>query len=166
MPIARRALLCPDLLNEVMDIRAAPRARITAAQNARPAGVSSLNTLPAHSGFVIQRAPFRGILRMITSFITCYYQERDMSVKITRGDKFQKELAELSSAMASLDGEVAQLRFTPSDPASVQRAIEEMEAAVDRKAAAYSSNPMVVKIAEASKEAFRKKIQEIADEPA
>ena len=41
-----------------------------------------------------------------------------------------------------------------------------MEAAVDRKAAGYSSNPMVVKIAEASKEAFRKKIQEIKDEPA
>jgi hypothetical protein len=48
----------------------------------------------------------------------------------------------------------------------VQRAIAEMEAAVDRKAAAYSHNPMVAKIAEASKEAFRKKILEMKDEPA
>ena len=47
-----------------------------------------------------------------------------MSVTITGLDKLQKDLAELSSALASLDGEVAQLRFTPSDPASVQRAIE------------------------------------------
>ena len=68
--------------------------------------------------------------------------------------------------MASLDGEVAQLRFTRSDPASVERAIAEMEAAVDRKAAAYSHNPMVAKIAEGTKEAFRKKIQEIKDENA
>ncbi len=83
-----------------------------------------------------------------------------MSVKITGFDTLQKELAELQRAMASLDGEVAQLHFTPGDPASVQRAIEEMEAAVDRKAASYSSNPTVVKIAEGSKEAFRKRILE------
>jgi hypothetical protein len=88
-----------------------------------------------------------------------------MSVKITGFDNLQKELAELSSALASLDGEIAQLRFT-RDPASVQRAIDEMEAAVDRKAAAYIHNPMVAKIAEASKEAFRKKILEMKDEPA
>lgn len=88
-----------------------------------------------------------------------------MSVKITGGDNFLKELAELQRAFASLDGEIAQLRFT-SEPASVERAIAEMEAAVDRKAAAYSHNPMVAKIAEASKDAFRKKILEMKDEPA
>jgi hypothetical protein len=48
----------------------------------------------------------------------------------------------------------------------VERAIAEMEAAVDRKGAAYSHNPMVAKIAEASREASRKKILEMKDEPA
>jgi len=33
MLVGRRALLCPDLLNEVMDIRAAPRASREATSN-------------------------------------------------------------------------------------------------------------------------------------
>ena len=89
-----------------------------------------------------------------------------MSVKITGLDKLQKDLAELQCAMASLDGEIAQLRFDPGDPASVQRAIREMETAVDRKTTAYRSNPMVAKIAEGAKDAFRKKILETKDERA
>jgi hypothetical protein len=51
------------------------------------------------------------------------------------GAVHQKELAELSSALASLDGEIARLSLS-SEPASIDRAIAEMEAAVDRKAAA------------------------------
>ena len=83
-----------------------------------------------------------------------------MGVKISGLDKLQKELAELQRAMVSLDGEVATLRFDPDDPASVQRAIREMESAVDRKTAPYRRNPLVAKIAKGAKDAFRKKILE------
>ncbi len=76
------------------------------------------------------------------------------------------ELAELQRAFASLDGEVAQLRFT-REPASVERAIApRWRRRWTAGRAAYSHNPMVVKIVESTKEAFRKKILEIRDEHA
>jgi hypothetical protein len=66
--------------------------------------------------------------------------------------------------VASLDGEIATLRFNPNDPASVQQALREMEQALESKTAAYSSNALVAKIAEEAKEAFRKRILEAKHE--
>jgi hypothetical protein len=59
------------------------------------------------------------------------------NVKITGLDEFQRKLDEFQKAMHSLDGTIAELRFDPKDPASVQRAVTEIEAAVDRKVAPY-----------------------------
>ena len=87
-----------------------------------------------------------------------------MSLKITGLDKLQRDLKDAQRALASLDGEITRLRFNPNDPASVQQAIRQMEQAVDSKTAAYSSNPLVAKIAQGTKEAFRKRILEAKHE--
>lgn len=42
------------------------------------------------------------------------------------------ELEEAAAAMDAIDGDLAQVAFDTDDPASIQRAIIEMEAAVDK----------------------------------
>ena len=83
-----------------------------------------------------------------------------MNIEIKGLEEFQRDLAEVQRALASLDGEITRLSFNPDDPASVQQAIRQMEQAVDGRTAAYSANPMVAKIAEGAKDAFRKRIME------
>ena len=46
-------------------------------------------------------------------------------------------------AFRALDRELAKIRLTPGDPASVAAAIRRMEAAIDRKAAPFRGNPFV-----------------------
>ena len=85
-----------------------------------------------------------------------------VSVKITGLDKLQRELEEVQRAFKSLDGTIATLKFSPSDPVSVQNAIRQMEDAVDKKAARYSGNALIANVAKATKEQFRKRILELA----
>jgi prefoldin subunit 5 len=85
-----------------------------------------------------------------------------MELNITGLDELQRQLEELQRAMESLDGPIANLKFDPKDPASVQRAIREMETEVDRKVAPYSGNPFVAQVVEQSKEHFRAGILERA----
>jgi hypothetical protein len=54
-----------------------------------------------------------------------------------------RQLEEASRAFQSLDGEIATVRIVPGDEVSVQAAVREMEAAIDRKAAPYRGNPLV-----------------------
>ena len=84
------------------------------------------------------------------------------NVKITGLDKFQRKLEEFQKAMHSLDGTIAEVRFDPKDPASVQRAVREMEAAVDRKVAPYRRNPLVSQVVEKAKQQYRAGILERA----
>jgi len=83
-----------------------------------------------------------------------------MSMKITGLDKLQRELKELQAALQSLHGPIADLKFNPDDPDSIQEAINQMEQAVDEKAAAYSNNPLVSKVVNAVKAQFRQRILE------
>ena len=50
-------------------------------------------------------------------------------IEITGLGQFQRELA--SQAFQALDGELGTLSFDPNDPASIDRALREMEAAID-----------------------------------
>jgi len=83
-------------------------------------------------------------------------------LKITGLDGLQKELEKLSQALQSLDGQLANVRFDPSDPASIESAIKEIEKAIDAKAAPYSDNPMVASVVEQLKETYRRGILERA----
>lgn len=81
-----------------------------------------------------------------------------MSIKITSLHNFQRQLEEAQRGVEALNGTVATLKFDPADPASVQQAIRQMEAAVDGKVASYRNNPLVAKVAQAAKERFRERI--------
>lgn len=64
-------------------------------------------------------------------------------VKITGLDKLRRQLAEAQRAFEVLNGTIAKVRFNPNDPASVQEATRQVEAAVDDKAAPYRGNAFV-----------------------
>lgn len=78
-----------------------------------------------------------------------------LTVKVSGLDTLQNALADLQRVAKALDGELATLRIDPSNP---QAAVTEMENAVDAKLAPFSGNPFAKRLAEASKEQFRKAI--------
>jgi hypothetical protein len=88
-----------------------------------------------------------------------------MSIKLTSSgggfDKLQREMKDFQRAMESLNGTVANLKFT-SDPESVEAAIRQMEQAIDEKVALYGNNKMVTKVAQGMKERYRNHIRDVA----
>jgi hypothetical protein len=81
-----------------------------------------------------------------------------INVKITGLDKLQRQLEEAQRGLESLNGKITTLQFSPDDPASVRRALQQMESAVDDKVSLYSGNPLVAKVAEMTKQNFRQRI--------
>ena len=78
-----------------------------------------------------------------------------MTIRIEGLDKLKRQLDEASRAFRSLDGEIAKVSVVPGDQASVQAAIREMEAAIDRKAAPYRGNPLVDPVVKQLKAKYR-----------
>jgi hypothetical protein len=70
--------------------------------------------------------------------------------------ELHRNLEELQLALESLHGTIAEIPINPSDPASVEKAVEQMEAAVDRKVAPYGNNKMVAVVIRAAKDEYRK----------
>ncbi|MGE0195891.1 MAG: hypothetical protein AB7P48_09740, partial [Methylocystis sp.] len=85
-----------------------------------------------------------------------------MSFTNTRLDKIQRILSEASQAFSSLNGELAVLKFSQSDAASLGVAIIQMEEAVDAKLAPYQGNMLVDGIRRQMKEKCREQILEAA----
>ena len=81
-------------------------------------------------------------------------------------DQLTKQLNDASRAIQSLDGEIATVRIVPGDEASVQAAIREMEAAIDRKTALYRGNPLVDSMVTQMKAKYREHIIERSREGA
>ena len=55
-------------------------------------------------------------------------------------DEFARKIEELQKAVAELDGEIASVKFDLDDPESIERAIQELNAAIDAKVAHYARN--------------------------
>ena len=85
-------------------------------------------------------------------------------MKITGLDQLTRQLDEAQRAMASLDGELGSVNFDPNDPASIEAAIQKMEAMIDERLGSYVSNPIVGPMAEQMKEKYRAAIVEKAAE--
>jgi hypothetical protein len=85
-----------------------------------------------------------------------------INVNITGLDKLQRDLEDAQRALRSLDGEIATIKFDRDDDGSGQRAIRQMETAVDKKVAPYGRNALIAKVADVTKENFRKQIRERA----
>ncbi|REE18354.1 hypothetical protein B0G71_1362 [Paraburkholderia sp. BL27I4N3] len=75
-------------------------------------------------------------------------------------DGLVRQLKDAARAFESLNGDIAQVPVVPGDQASVQAAIGQMEAAIDRKAAPYRGNPFVDPVVKVLKEKYREHIIE------
>jgi tRNA threonylcarbamoyladenosine modification (KEOPS) complex Cgi121 subunit len=84
------------------------------------------------------------------------------TLKITGFNELQRTMDELAKFGADLDGEIAQVTFDPTDPTSIEAAIQEVADAVDAKAKSYPSNEMVQNLAEQAKESLREQVLERA----
>ena len=69
-------------------------------------------------------------------------------------DKLQRELKQASDALRALDGELATVSFDPSDSASVEAAISEIENVIDSKIAQFRGNAIVESLAAEMKEKY------------
>ena len=66
-----------------------------------------------------------------------------MSFEITGLDDLQREMHLLADVAEALDGEIATLKFDPSDQTSVERAIADMKLAIDQKVSGFRRSPIV-----------------------
>lgn len=85
-------------------------------------------------------------------------------MKITGFDKLQKELSDAQRAIEDLDGDLGSVRFDPHDPASIERAIQDVGRLVDDRVGVYANNSIVGPLAIQMKEKYRAAILERAAE--
>jgi hypothetical protein len=83
-------------------------------------------------------------------------------MKIAGFDELQKQLAEAQRALERLDGDLTTVQFNPTDPSSIEAAIQKVEQIIDERIGHYADNPIVAPLVEQSKAYFREKIIEKA----
>jgi hypothetical protein len=79
-------------------------------------------------------------------------------LKISGLEGLSKELSDAQTALKELDGDLGTVNFNPSDPASIEQAIQMVEAMVDEKLSKYSNNSVIGPLAEEMKESYREAI--------
>ena len=77
-------------------------------------------------------------------------------------DKLSRDLRDAQKALSSIDGELTTLSFDPNDPASIESAIQQVEAILDERLSHYTSNPLVGPLLIDLKEKYRDGILERA----
>jgi hypothetical protein len=82
--------------------------------------------------------------------------------KITGLDQLKKKTDQLSKFSEAIDGELASVKFDPTDPLSIEAAIQEAHDAIDQKAVAYQQNDWIASLVEQMKESVRDQILERA----
>ena len=78
-------------------------------------------------------------------------------------DEFTRKIKELEKAAAALDGDLTSVGFDPSDPQSIELAIQQMEDEVDKRVGSLASNEIVSEMASQLKERARAAILEKAE---
>lgn len=78
--------------------------------------------------------------------------------KISGLDQLSRQLTDAKKALQSLDGELGTVSIDPDDPASIEAAIQSMEAIIDERLGPYASNPIIAPLAENMKEKYRESI--------
>ena len=82
--------------------------------------------------------------------------------KITGLDKLTKKTDQLSKFAEEIDGELASVSFDPTDPSSIEAAIQQAHDAIDEKAEGYQQNDWIEALVEQLKERAREQILESA----
>lgn len=78
--------------------------------------------------------------------------------KISGLNQLSRQLTDAKKALESLDGELGTVSIDPDDPASIEAAIQNMEAIIDERLGPYASNPIIAPLAESMKEQYRQSI--------
>lgn len=82
---------------------------------------------------------------------------------ITQGlEKLQRQLAEAQKALENIDGEFGSVTFNPHDPGSIEAAMAQIDAMIDEKLGAYSSNSLIGPLSEQMKALYREQLLERA----
>ncbi|MCQ1764720.1 hypothetical protein NOJ28_04175 [Neorhizobium galegae] len=82
--------------------------------------------------------------------------------KIKGLEQLKKKTDELSSFSQAIDGEIANVSFDPTDPVSIEAAVQQALDAIDEKAIAYERNDWITSLVEQLKESVREQIMERA----
>jgi len=77
-------------------------------------------------------------------------------------DQLQRQLKEAEAVLKDLDGDLCTVNFDPNDPASIEEAVQQVEAVIDERIGRYASNPIIKPLAAEMKERYRSEILERA----
>lgn len=81
-----------------------------------------------------------------------------MQSEIEGLNQLTRQLEEASRVFKSLGGELEQIALEPGNQASVQAAIQQVEAIIDQKAAPYRGNELVDSMVQQLKKRYRDEI--------
>ncbi|AGP47149.1 hypothetical protein SOD10_14550 [Serratia plymuthica] len=79
-------------------------------------------------------------------------------LKVTGLDNLAKNLKDAERVLGELDGELGVVNFNPSDPGSIEAAIQSVNRIIDERMGEYSANPIIGPLAEQMKESYRESI--------
>ncbi|WP_264310381.1 hypothetical protein [Pseudomonas putida] len=73
-------------------------------------------------------------------------------------DKLQRQLKDAQEVLERLDGDLCTVNFDPYDPASIEQAVQQVEAVIDEAVGRHGSNPIIQPLAAEMKERYRSEI--------
>ena len=73
-------------------------------------------------------------------------------------DQLSRQLEQAQEAFSELDGELGTVQFDPSDPASIDAAIQHVEQLVESRVAQWPDNPLIRQVADGLNEQYREAI--------
>jgi hypothetical protein len=82
----------------------------------------------------------------------------NLALKISGLKELTKQLEEAQKAIALLDGDICKVEFDPSDPSSIDAAIQTMEFEIDKVVGRFSNNPLVAPMIAEMKAKYRQAI--------
>ena len=85
----------------------------------------------------------------------------DFRIEISGLEALQERLAQTARGVEVLSGDIAHLDFDPHDDAAVATAIQQMETAIDERAAPYRNNPEVLQTAANMKQSYTERINQM-----
>lgn len=85
-----------------------------------------------------------------------------LTIKTTGFDTLERQMKEMQNAMDELGEELGTVKFNPSDPLSIESAIQQIEQTIDDRVGNYATNSMLASVIEGLKETFRDGIIEQA----
>lgn len=79
-------------------------------------------------------------------------------IKISGLDTLTRQLDEAQQAIDSVGEELGVINFDPTDPASIEAAIQDAERVVDERLGPYLDNAVIAPVAQQMKDAFREAV--------